>query len=85
MQGDNVQKQALIASFRGRTQTAEQEIAAQYAEMQTLAETAQAHVDAQTEVEGAHRHGGKAQPDEKEVQEKNKDILLLERESRLEQ
>ena len=87
MQGDNVQKQALIASFRERMQTAEQEIAAQYAEMQTLAETAQAHEQTlKTEVEARTAMEAKRNQTEKQAQEKNKDILLLERESaRLEQ
>ena len=87
MQGDNVQKQALIASFRERMQTAEQEIAAQYAEMQTLAETAQAHEQTlKTEVEARTAMEAKRNQTEKQAQDKNKDILLLERESaRLEQ
>ncbi|MFQ8767106.1 MAG: hypothetical protein ACLR8U_11835 [Oscillospiraceae bacterium] len=87
MQGDNVQKQALIASFRERMQQAEQEIKAQYEQMETLAKTAQAHEQTlKTEVEARTAMEAKRNQTEKQAQEKNKDILLLERESaRLEQ
>ena len=87
MQGDNVQKQALIASFRERMQTAGQEIKAQYEQMETLAKTAQAHEQTlKTEVEARTAMEAKRNQTEKQAQDKNKDILLLERESaRLEQ
>ena len=87
MQGDNVQKQALIASFCERMQTAGQEIKAQYEQMETLAKTAQAHEQTlKTEVEARTAMEAKRNQTEKQAQDKNKDILLLERESaRLEQ
>ena len=87
MQGDNVQKQALIASFRERMQQAEQEIKAQYEQMETLSKTAQAHEQTlKTEVEARTAMEAKRNQTEKQAQDKNKDILLLERESaRLEQ
>ncbi len=41
MQGDRAQKQALIDSFRVQIETTEQDIVAQYAQMETLAERMQ--------------------------------------------
>ncbi len=87
MQGDKAQKQALIASFRERMLAAEQEIKALYDEMQALSQSAQAHEQTlKTEVEARTAMEARRNQTEKQAQDKNKDILLLERESaRLEQ
>ena len=87
MQGDKTQKQALIASFREKIQQAQQQIAAQHETLLALDEAVRQ--DEQTlrrEVEARTALEAKRNQTEKQAQEKNKDILLLERESaRLEQ
>ncbi len=87
MQGDKTQKQALIASFHEKIQQAQQQIAAQHETLTALDEAARQ--DEQTlrrEVEARTALEAKRNQTEKQAQEKNKDILLLERESaRLEQ
>ena len=87
MQGDRAQKQALIDSFRVQIETTEQDIAAQYAQIETLQKDADAKEQTlKTEVEARTAMEAKRNQTEKQAQEKNKDILLLERESaRLEQ
>ena len=87
MQGDRAQKQALIDSFRVQIETTEQDIAAQYAQIETLQKDADAKEQMlRTEVEARTAMEAKRNQTEKQAQEKNKDILLLERESaRLEQ
>ena len=87
MQGDRAQKQALIDSFRVQIETTEQDIVAQYAQIETLQKDADAKEQTlKTEVEARTAMEAKRNQTEKQAQEKNKDILLLERESaRLEQ
>ena len=87
MQGDRAQKESLIASFEAQIQLTQQEISAQFEEIEQLKkrteegeQTLKAQVSERTELEA------KRNQTEKQAQEKNKDILLLERESaRLEQ
>ncbi len=87
MQTDHAQKEQLIDSFRAQIETAQQEIAARYTEIAALTadaaeqeQTLKAQVEARTAMEGRRNQA------EKQAQDKNREILLLERESaRLEQ
>ena len=87
MQGDRTQKQALIASFREQMEKAGEDISAQLAEMEALGKTgAELEHTLQTQVQERTALETKRNQTEKQAQEKNKDILLLEREAaRLEQ
>ena len=87
MQGDRAQKEGLIASFEEQIMQTRQQIAAQYEQIRMLEEAGT--LDEQKlkdEVEARTAMEARRNQTEKQAQEKNKDILLLERESaRLEQ
>ena len=87
MQGDRAQKESLILSFESQIDETQQQIAAQYEEIRALEDAGK--LDEQKlkdEVQTRTALETKRNQTEKQAQDKNKDILLLERESaRLEQ